>query len=433
MGSKSKVGLPELKMRKEDGSLFSRLEMEQQLREETVYARRLRAVKIGLPNKIAQHMLPISVTHWLLDYWVHNQQVSGEVLGIRAEFSADDNKEYVQQLTQRLALFVEHGLAIVPLSGEGIDMTQFPTQPGFPPMPMQNGQQGAPTFAPPPPPPMPGMPMQMPQTLAPPQFQQPPMAPQQPQQFAPPMPGMPPQPQQPPMNMAPPMPMQPPSQQNFPPQMAMPQPQQPQQGNGGMQAPMKADPTRQWGQAGKRENGEQRTRRTKEELAEDATYEQWKAAGGDPNVGMGAAPQQQQAPQQMQSPPMMAPPQMGAPQMQMPMTAPPNPFGGMGGPAITQPNFPQQQAPQGFPQPSFPGMPQMAPPPVPQAAPVAQATVQTISTDHLATKEQITEVLQNQSLIKTGIAQLLRIMYSKPGDPDLYLVLTEVCGVRPPQ
>lgn len=410
MSKASKVGLKELQMVKEDGSLLSRLEMEKQLREiETIHHRRNRANKLGLPNKIAQHMLAISVTHWILDHWVQNGTITGEVLGIRPEFDADDNKDYVRQLTQRLLLFVEHGLAMPPNPGEGIDMN-FQQPPGFPPIPSPNGQQGAPVFAPPPPPPMPGMPGMAP-----------PMIPQQgmPQQFSPPQfpqQMMPPMPQQ--GGFQPPMPPQPPQppQQFAPPQQQMMAPQQHQQAPQGG-GPAKADPTRQWGQAGKREDGTQRTRRTKEELGEDAQYENWCKSGGDPNVG--AAQPQQHAQQQM--------PQMQqAPQQPPPMLAPPNPFG----PSVMTPQPPQSmsqqfqqpptQATQGFP------MPTMG-----TGGTTAHLPNATAPTVPAATAEQVDQLMNQVKLMNQGLAQVLRVMYQKPGDSDLYLVLTEVCGIRP--
>lgn len=422
----SKTGLAELKMRKEDGSLLSRLEMEQQLREESVHHRRLRASKLGLPTKTAQHMLPISVTHWLLDHWVANGTITGEILGVRSEFDADDNKDYLRQLTQRLVLFIEHKLAVTPNPGEGIDMANVNMPPGFPPMPpgppAPNGQQGMPQFTPPPPPPMPGMPgvppMPFPQQPAP--SPQPQVYPQQQPAMTnvmPPgmMPGMPPipQPPQPPQPMVNPVPQQ----QGYPtmmPQMAPPQQvaQQPMQ-QGQMAVPTKADPSRQWNQAGKRENGEQRTRRTKEELAEDAVYETWVKAGGDPNVGAVA---QAQAPQPgaivqatiPQGAPTVVNPQPAGPPM---MVAPPNPFGG--------------GAPTGIPgMPPMPGMPQpqhmQAPAPTPQAAPQAQVSL-----------EQFNALQKQIKNLSSGVAMLIRIAYQKPGAADLEDVLKNVCGVNP--
>lgn len=193
--------------------------------------------------------------------------------------------------------------------------------------------------------------------------------------------------------------------------------QQPQQG-GQMTPPTKADPTRVWGQAGKREDGTQRNRRTKEELAEDAAYEQWRNAGGDPNVGMGPAPQQvPQQPQQM-------PPQQ-APQPTAPMLAPPNPFGNMP-PQQTQMPFPGG-APGGL-----PPMPQMGAPQQPQPqAPTGVPAGVPPNTAGLATEDQVVNLENRIKLLEAGIAQLLRIMYQKEGPPDLYQVLTEVCKVRP--
>lgn len=456
----SKIGLPDLKMTKEDGSLLSRFEMETQLRAETVHHRRLRASKAGLPSKTAQSMLPISVTHWLLDHWVQHKIITGDIFGVSSEFGADDpiNKDYLRQLAQRLMLFVENGLAVLPNPGEGIDMSFAQQPPGFPMPPAPNGQQGAPSFAPPAPP-MPGMPM--------PGGLQPPAPPQMP--GMPQMAGFPPQqgyPQQPVMGVVVPLPNgfpQPggpqqgyPQQGGFPqqgmPQMPQPpmppQPPQPafqapapqqqqapqQPGNG----PLKADASRVWGQAGKREDGTQRTRRTKEELQEDANYEAYTRGGGDPNAG---APQQQapQQPQmQMPAPQMMQQPQMtpqmpqqgGFPQPQQPpvpqnapMLAPPNPFGAQGAGPLAGPQFPGQQSlmPQ---MPTGQQMPpqQMTPSPVQQqAAPVDLGPLE----------EMVAHLQKRQQLLETALAMALRVLYNKQGPADLYQVLVEVCGVNP--
>jgi len=179
-----------------------------------------------------------------------------------------------------------------------------------------------------------------------------------------------------------------------------------------MAAPTKAEATRVWGQAGKREDGTQRTRRTKEELAEDAAYEAWRQAGGDPNVGMGQALAAQPQQSQMQQPPQ---------QQQAPvMMAPPNPFGNQ---------VPQQapQMPAGFPGSGLPPMPQMG---VPAPSPPPQQAL-AVGVDGFATEEQVTELNNKVSLLSQGVAQLLRIMYQKEGPPDLYQVLVEVCKVRP--
>ena len=240
-----------------------------------------------------------------------------------------------------------------------------------------------------------------------------------PSQMQPPQPQMPQQgfPQQPQMGGYPPgMPPMPPVPQ---PQQGFPQPQQQQQftppqapaqpapamfGNppqqaSGAQPPTKVEAARQWGKAGTREDGSFRTRRTKEEVAEDAAYEAWVAAGGDPNVG--STPQQ--APQQVQQP-QQPPPQIPQPQVQAPpqMVAPPNPFGNV-------PNNAMGMAPAAF---------QQQPP----AAP---------ATPH-ATEEQVAQLQSRIGLLEKGLALVLRILYQAgPGDNDLYVVLTEVCKIRP--
>jgi hypothetical protein len=435
----SKTGMADLKMRKDDGSFFNRVEMEQQIREsDTVHHRRLRAIGLGLSPKIAYDMFPISVTHWLLDQWVSRGEIYGDVLGVRSEFKADEDKDYFNQLTQRLQLFIENGHAIKPNPGEGIDMNRMNMPPGMPGMPpAPNGQGGAPSFTPPAPPMMPpsmpgvpGMPatMNVPQPPGPPMMAQPPMPPQ------PPMGGMPPmipQPSQPPQQQfsppgfpgaAPQFPPQVPQQMQQPqqPQMApqqqmTPQPsqmamyQQPQQSAGG--EPHKADPTRQWGQPGKRDDGTQRARRTKEEIAEDAAYEAYRQGG---------APQQQQAPApqpQMQQPvPQAAPPQM---------IAPPSPFTGM-------PNTTATLAPQ----PMMPSFPSAAPPPMQVSAPAP--TPSNDPNEELATAEQVAHLMSRVKILEAGVAMLLRVLYqAAPTSPesagDLYQVLTEVCKIVPPR
>jgi hypothetical protein len=425
-----KTGLAQIDMRKPDGAFFTRLEMEQQLREKlsTVHHRRLKAINLGLDSRAAYDMYPISVTHWILDQWVLKGEVRGEYIGVRSELKADSDNEYFRQFTQRLAMFIENGWAVLPNPGEGIDMNQM-NQPPMPPMP-PNGQQGPQQFAPPAPPQMPpgmpgmppGMPP-MPQMGAPQQqFGGPPMPPMPPQAPQAPMPPTPPQPQyggypqQQPQQYTqagPPQPPMPPQQ----PQYQQP-PQVPQQQAATLGVPTKADPNRQWGKPA----DPARKRRTKEEVTEDTAYEAWTKSGGDPNIG--SVPQQ--APQQFQPPqqaPQFQPPQ--APQAPMPPQAasagaptlqPPNPFGVMGPGPNAAPPQPQFGG-------GFPGVPQAAPAPQ-AAAPVSNNEAKLL--EEIDGLRDDVDTLKNQlAIVNRGLAFIMRGMLQNKGDLDVHLVLAE--------
>ncbi len=73
-------------MQNPDGSLLTRLVMEQQIREThaTVQDRRLLAITpYGLESKVAYDMKPITVIHWVLDQLVRQGAIHGEqIFGI---------------------------------------------------------------------------------------------------------------------------------------------------------------------------------------------------------------------------------------------------------------------------------------------------------------------------------------------------------------
>lgn len=248
--------IPDLKYAKPDGSLFNRVEMEQQTRAiwTKVHWLRIKANKLyDLAKQVAWGMPEITLRHWILDEMIRRGQVVGNPIGVNVQTFDDDAEK--RNFTQQLTAMIQAGQALVPQEGEGFDMTQF-QQPPPPPMPPGPGggpngspQQAQPQsgyaappqggYQPPPPPPMGGMPGMMTPPPAPggypqgypppqqpmqqPQMQPPPQPPQQPQ-FAPPQPGYPPVPQGgPPMQ---PPPGQPPQ---FAPPQGMQQPQYPQQ------------------------------------------------------------------------------------------------------------------------------------------------------------------------------------------------------------
>lgn len=213
--------IPELEYQKPDGSLLTRLEMEQQMRNlwPKIHWIRIKANKVyGLPKQAAFDMREVTLRHWTLDEMTRRGQIVGDVAGVDAQTYNDD--AVTRQFTQRLQYLIQTGQAIMPQEGEGIDMSNFVPPP--PPMSPPNGQVQQMAFQPPvqgPPhgyaPPMPGStapvmsPPQMP--TAPPQGFSPPT---QSQSYAMPMPGtgMPQMPQTP----VPPMPGTPPPQQAAP-------------------------------------------------------------------------------------------------------------------------------------------------------------------------------------------------------------------------
>lgn len=227
--------IPDLAYQKPDGSLFARLEMEEQMRKvwPKIHWIRIKANKIyGLPRQAAFDMREAVLRHWTLDEMARRGQINGDISGVDAQTYNDDAS--TRQFIQRLQYLIQSGQAITPQEGEGVDMNTFVPPP--PPMGAapSNGQQQPQQYQQPPAPPGYPQQQQMPQGMppSPPQQMQPPPMPQQPpqqyaappgpppQQYAPPIPGagMP----QMPQTAVPPMPGAPPPQ--------MPQPQAAPQG-----------------------------------------------------------------------------------------------------------------------------------------------------------------------------------------------------------
>lgn len=420
-------GAIELQTSKENGHPKNRYEMETWLRDniQTAQEKRLKAIEMGLPAKVAYDMKLISVIHWILDRLIDEGRVEGDKLEVSSDLGFDNNKDNFDQFTQRLAIFIENGQAATPIDGEGIDMTKMNTPPA-PPIPGQN-QNGTSqnTFVPPTPPPMgaqqPPQQQGSPQPPAPPAppspgGQQPGQQPPQPSSAAPqppspPVPGVPAQQgtaPQPPMPAAPSAPQQspqPPSPQGapMPPTAQPPQQQQAQpQGNAADPGPppTKADPNRPWGEPGMNAQGEQKKRRNRKEVEEDNAFDSWVAACANAGIDHNERLQQANpAPQQPQ-------------QMQQARTAPPNPMAGATGPA------PTQQAPM----PTM-GMPQMGTPP--NAGP-AGGGQQADNYDLEALREEVAELNYKMDLIGKVTAQTLRVLYSKPGDPTPESILQEL-------
>ena len=366
--------IPELSYQKPDGSLFSRLEMEEQTRQvwPKIHWVRLMANKIyGLPRQAAFDMKEAFIRHWVLDEMVRRGQITGDVSGVDAQTYNDDATS--RQFIQRLQFLIQAGQAIVPKEGEGVDMSGFtPPPPPMGMMPPPNGQPQQMPFQPPAPqgfaPPMPqGMPPQGPPQMqppmAPPQMQ-PPQGPPQ-QQYAPPMPGagMPQMPQTP----VPPMPGA------LPPQM-----------------PQQAAP-----QAGgrRKRGGDQQAAPGQQQAAPVPPMPSGPPGGG------------------FQPPPQFAPP--GAPpMMQQPPGAPPPQFAAppAGPPQFAAPPQPQQQAPQPVP---------VAPDP---------ALLQKLD-QVLANQARLSADL---AVVQAGICVALRATYQQPGDANLRTFLTGL-GIQVPQ
>jgi hypothetical protein len=187
--------IPELVLKKPDGSLLTRIEAEAELWDKCKTShmmRRLAWGRYGLDQRFTWILKPTSVTHWVLDELSRKKFISGDPIGVQPELESDDS--YFSSFVQRLKVFVEEGRALAPKEGEGINMSDF-QHPG-PMMMPQNGQQPSmPGFAAPPspvgfppaPPPMGAPQFQQPQAPVgfPPQAPPPMGAPQAPQGYPP--------------------------------------------------------------------------------------------------------------------------------------------------------------------------------------------------------------------------------------------------------
>jgi hypothetical protein len=218
--------LPEAKP---DGSQYTRLEREQQVRElkSTLKWAEL-AFSAGVEKRLAYGTPPIYVLHSVLDEMVKKKKCSGEKIGFKLDQVLAQHAQTIQEFTAKLGLLVQSGQAMPPQEGEGLTMSNGYPPPPTPPIP-SNGQQQAAGYPPPPPPPPntqqfapPAPPAPPPPPpgyappQAPPQYAAPPSPPAPP---APPMPPAPPVPQQAAQVPVPPGPPVPPP----PPQQAAPQ------------------------------------------------------------------------------------------------------------------------------------------------------------------------------------------------------------------
>lgn len=433
--------IPSLEMSRPDGSLFSRTEMEAQIREKWRghQPKRLRAINpYGLASKIAYDTPTIVILHWLLDEMVKKKEIIGERLGVDIPSPGYyDDPEKFNQFKQRMLLAIEHGHALQPEEGEGINMSDMksappPALPGIPP----NGQSGG-AFTPPPAPAMPG--------AAPPAIPGVATAPQPPQ-------------------AAP------------APQAAAPAPQ----AVGGVVFP-KDDPNRPWGSPSPSSG---RKRRTKQEMGEDELWEKM----GKPQSGLTFAPFEQvygvtydkakkqkmlgsggefpdlpgtapavqnasnsqpqtQEQQNMSQPPYPMPPNMpappapaAAPQPPAPPAPPMPPQMGSAPPApqasipAPHPHAPAVPPPPGVGAPPMP--PQAAQPPMPpglpQAAPPAPAAQAPVQVDLSPILERLDAIEARQASIDAAIALQLRGTYQKPGEYTCSSILAEL-GVPVPQ
>lgn len=452
--------------------VLDRAELEALVRAElkTVHHKRMMAVKLGLPWKVAYDMKPITVIHWILDKYISDGQATGQLMGVSSEAGADDNKDTFDQFTQKLAMFIENGWAVMPNKGEGIDMNRMQ-----PPPPAPNGATGpaapAPTPAmapgmPPAPPPIPSA-VAAPQAPQPnypapqapqPGYQQPPVAgaptipgppapvgqgpAPMPPPNAPPVPGAPagappaaqtapptPAPVPPAPPAAPPPPVaaapqapapqapqapQPQAPAPAPQQAQAPAPQQPQApaptGGGAPTVLIKAQPDREWGKPG----DPARKRRKKFEIKED---EAWEDAGKPNNVQALTIEQAQEQGYTVDNDMRIS---ASAPAAQAPQAQPPAPA------APQAQAAPQPQSAMMVPPNPLTGATTMAPPapgPQPGQAPPATAAAPSVN---------LSPIEARLAKIETGLAVLLRATYQRQGEPSLESVFSEL-GIPLPQ
>lgn len=381
---------PKIEFQKQDGSLFSRVEMEQQLRKEfkkVYWLRQMAARDYGLPTVTAYDMVEAQVRHYILDAMIDKRQIYGDKIGVNVQTYRDENEK--RQFTQRLMAFIQAGHAVQPKDGEGVDMNNMQPPGGFPPPP--NGQPQ--NFMPPPPPPMGGgYPPPGAQQAMPPQ---PPAGP--PGGYPPPPPAF----QQQPPQFQPPGAPPPPAPQQFAPPQPPQQFQQPMPPQGPPPGPPMGGP----------------------------------GFGPPPGPPMGG---QQMAPPPMGAPPGPPPPQAAAPQgggrgrkkqEAAPPAPPPQaaPVPPLGVPPQGFAPLPGPQAPQGVPLPPAggfgppPGVPTQAPQ---QAAPTVDLSGLQNQINALQQKlDTVTALLRTQDI---ALATVIRAIYQRPGGHDLAGVLKEL-------
>lgn len=420
------TNIPEPEKTRPDGTLFTRVEMEAQLREiwPGHAPKRLRAINpYGLLSKIAMDTPTIIVFHWLLDTMIKRGEITGDSLGVDIPSPGYyDNPEMKSQFAQRLMIAIEQGAAMQPEPSEGIDMTTM-TMPPPPVIPggavPPNGQSGA-AYVPPVAPQMPGAPPAAPPAAAP-------------------------QTTAVPAAAGPAL---------FP----------------------KNDPTRPWG---KPSPTAERTRRTKQEMGEDMLWDSLKLEGTtvqfgtfEQVYGMTYAKAKKQKllgpggefpalvtaaaqppTQQPQVPTMNQPPQAPpAPHMAAPGAPPPAPPApqapGAPPPMAQAPQAPQAPGvPPGVPVAAHPHAPPVPPAPgtapagampqMPQMPPSAQAPAAAV--DLSPVLKQQTDIINRLAAIETtqkaidaAVSLLLQDRYQKPGAPNCAATLQAI-GVPVPQ
>lgn len=137
-------GIPELQTSKPDGSLKTRIEMDEWLRKEVpkVHWLRIHASRTyGLPKQISFDMKEILLRHWILDEMVRRGLIIGDQLGVNTTNYNDESEN--RQFTQRLFSAIQSGYAVQPQHAEGIDMNGY-----TPPPPPVMGPPGAPAPGP---------------------------------------------------------------------------------------------------------------------------------------------------------------------------------------------------------------------------------------------------------------------------------------------
>lgn len=426
----------------DNGNLYHRLEMEQQLREkiETVHERRLLAIDpFGLEHKVAYDMKPVTVTHWILDEMIRRGLINGEEIGVGSTLGSDNHPESFKQFGQRLALFIENGWAVSPHKAEGIDMSKYPPAPpvGVPP----NGQTAPAAYAPPAPPV--GPPAGPPAAYAPPAPPAPATAP--PAAYAPPAPAAyapaptpghvappayappgPPAPPAAPAVHAPPAPPMAPvaaaPAPYAPPAMAVPPTAPPVAAAATPVSmsdpgppPVRADPQRLWGKASPTRTAAQtRPRRDKAEQDEDARYKVWK----EQCKAMGLKSDEVEARY-------AAAPAQAAPAVAVPPTAPPGPPAAAAPPAVAPPVAapPAAMAPPN-PMTMRQGVPAAPPATEPiAAAPPAMAHGTSSSTEQILENQRL--IIQHLKCLDVATAIALRNVYKTQGEFSCAAILTE--------
>lgn len=168
-------------MLKPDGSKYTRLEMEEQIRKvwnKQIWIRMKAVSDLKLPHVPVYDMPKGILIHYILDNMVMWNQIDGVCAGV--DVSSYTQPEYLPKFAQTLGYLIQTGHAMTPDETDGVPMSLIPTQPpqtqnqattwtppqapaapaGFPPPPPSFPTQGPPVppfpnASPPPPPPIP--------------------------------------------------------------------------------------------------------------------------------------------------------------------------------------------------------------------------------------------------------------------------------------